>query len=115
LLYLKNAKAILIDTPNDNEQTAQLCSYLKDSMHVTIEKVIVCHFHSDCLGGLEFINKQGIESIGLDLTKNICLEKKLPVPSIVFSDKLEFIFEGEKVICGVIVISLILSVWSGCR
>jgi len=99
LLYVKNAKAVLVDTPNNNEQTAQLYSYLKDSMHVTIQKVIVCHFHSDCLGGLEFINRQGIASIALDLTKNICVEKNLPRPSVTFSDKLEFKFEGSSVIC----------------
>ncbi len=99
LIFIKNGKAILIDTPNNNEQTSQIFNYLKDSMHVTIEKVIVCHFHSDCLGGLEYLNQLGIESIGLDLTKNICIDKNLPVPSKTFKDKLEFNFEGEKVIC----------------
>ena len=99
LLIVKNAKAILVDTRCDNEQTSQLYSYLKDSMHITITKVIVCHYHIDCLGGLGFIQQQGIESISLDLTKEKCIEKKLPIPSVTFSEKLILNFEGADVIC----------------
>ena len=99
LIFIKNGNAILVNTPCNNEQTAQLYSYLRDSMNVMIQKLIVCHFHIDCLGGIEFIQEQGIESIGLDLTKKICIEKDLAYPSTTFQDKLEFAFEGEKLIC----------------
>jgi len=99
LLYIKNGEAILIDTPNDNEQTRQLLDYLKDTMNVYVRKVIIGHSHNDCLGGLEYINSQGIESISGTLTRDICEKERLPVPSRTFNKTLTIDFNGEKVFC----------------
>ena len=99
LILVKNGKALLVDTPNDNAQTEILAEYLLDSMSIKIEKVIVCHFHSDCMGGLEYLHRKNIESVSLDLTKKICKKKQLPIPKETFSKKLTFNFYGEKVIC----------------
>lgn len=99
LLFVKNKKAILIDTPNSNEQTEELLSYLKDSLQVEIEKVIIGHSHSDCLGGLSFLHSIGVESISGVKTKAICKSQDLPIPKKSFSETLELNFEGEKVIC----------------
>ena len=99
LLFIRNRNALLIDTPNSNEQTGILYTYLKDSMDVTIKKVIVCHSHSDCMGGLSCLHKMGVASITSAKTKEICLERALPVPKITFTDSLSFDFEGCQVIC----------------
>lgn len=99
LLFIKNNKALLIDTPNTNEQTEELVNYLKDSLQVEIKKIIVGHSHSDCLGGLSFLHSIGVESICGDKTEVICKSKNLPLPQKTFSELLKFSFEGEKVIC----------------
>lgn len=99
LIYIKNGKALMLDTPMDNEKTAIIAKYLKDSMKVEIHKLIIGHFHDDCLGGLEFIQKQGIESIANERTISKCKELDIPVPSKGFNKELTLNFEGEKVIC----------------
>ena len=99
MLLIRNGKALMIDTPMTEELTNQIYGYLKSSMNVEIVKIIVGHYHDDCLGGLEYLHNQGVESIALDLTLQKCIEYKLPIPKNVSSDILIFDFEGEKVIC----------------
>lgn len=99
MVIIRKGKALLIDTPNNNEQTQQLFDFCKDSMDVDIVKVIVGHFHSDCLGGLEFLHSKNVESISGDLTKQKCEELSLPIPKTSFSETLSINFEGEPIEC----------------
>lgn len=100
LLFIKNGKAFLVDTPPNNKLTEILYSYLKDSLDVTITKAVVCHSHDDCLGGLSFLQTKNVSSVALDKTKDICIKRSLPIPSETFSDSLSFQFEGEQIHCG---------------
>ncbi|MCP4350290.1 MAG: subclass B1 metallo-beta-lactamase [Desulfobacterales bacterium] len=99
LIFIKNGKALLIDTPATNDQTKQLDNYLKNSMNTEITEVIVCHYHVDCMGGLKYLQGLGIPSVSCDLTKKKCIEHGLPIPSKTFSNKMTFDFEGEEVVC----------------
>ncbi len=99
LIFVKNGKAVLIDTPNDDTQTKQLLDYLKNDMNIQVEKTIVGHSHSDCMGGLAYIKSLKIESISSILTKDICLKNQLPNPSKTFAKKLDIDFYGEKIVC----------------
>jgi len=99
MLIIKNGKALMIDTPMTEELTSQIYGYLKSSMNVEVVKIIVGHYHDDCLGGLEYLHNKGVESVALDQTRQKCIEYNLPIPKKVFSDNLIFDFEGEKVIC----------------
>ena len=99
LVFIKNSRALLIDTPNTNEQTETLYRFLHDSLHAEITNVIVGHSHSDCMGGLEFLHEQGVESISGDLTHQICISENLPVPKKSFSYSLVFDFDNEKIEC----------------
>lgn len=99
LIYIKNQKAILIDTPWDNEKTEKIVTYVKDTLGADIIALIIGHYHKDCLGGLEYIQSLGIESIASELTKKQCLSHDLPLPSTTFSDSYAFDFEGEEILC----------------
>ncbi len=99
LIFIKNGQAIMVDTPFDNEKTKRLTEYLQDSMHVEIKKLIIGHFHNDCLGGLEYIQSKGIESVANKLTIEKCKELELPIPTISFVDSLLFDFNGELIDC----------------
>ena len=98
LIFIKNGKALLVDTPVTNSQTEILFDYLKNSMQSTITQVVIGHSHSDCMGGLSFLHEKSVNSICSEKTKQICISRKLPIPKKAFSDILEFEFEGEKVI-----------------
>lgn len=99
LIYIKNGQAIMIDTPASNDKTKKLTEFLKDSLNVNLSKLIIGHFHSDCLGGLEYIQGMDVESIANKLTVNKCKELNIPIPSTSFEDSLVFDFNGEKIEC----------------
>ncbi len=96
LIVIKNGQALMIDTPMDNDKTERLTKYLKDSMSVELTKVIIGHFHDDCLGGLGYLQSVGIESIANSRTITKCKEIGLPIPSTSFNVTLTFDFNGEK-------------------
>jgi metallo-beta-lactamase class B len=99
LLLIKNGQALMVDTPMDNEKTERLTAYLKDSMSVVVRKLIIGHFHDDCLGGLSYLQSRGVESIANAMTLEKCKELGLPLPSTPFSDSLMFDFNGEQIDC----------------
>lgn len=99
LIFTKNGKALLLDTPNSNEQMDTLYTYLKDSLNTKISKFIPGHSHPDCIGGFKFLQSVNVESLSGEKTKAICMNQNLPVPELSFRDSLTFYFEGEKVIC----------------
>lgn len=98
LVFVKNGKALLIDTPNTNEQTLILYNFLQDHLSTTITKIIVGHSHSDCMGGLSVLHEQGVESIACAKTIQICTSRKRPIPQKSFVDSMVLEFEGETVI-----------------
>lgn len=99
LLLIKNGQALMIDTPMDNDKTERLTTYLKDSMLVVVRKLIIGHFHDDCLGGLSYLQSRGVESIANAMTLEKCKELGLPLPSTPFTDSLAFDFNGEQIDC----------------
>lgn len=99
LIVIKKGQALMIDTPMDNDKTEQLTKYLKDSLSVDVTKLIIGHFHDDCMGGLSYLHGIGIESIAGSKTVAKCKEDGLPIPSTPFSDSLTFYFNGEQIDC----------------
>ena len=99
LIVIRNGQALMIDTPMDNDKTKRLTNYLKESMSVDLVKLIIGHFHDDCMGGLGYLQSIGIESIANAMTIEKCKEIGLPVPSTSFTDSLSFDFNGEQIEC----------------
>jgi metallo-beta-lactamase class B len=99
MIVIKNGQALMIDTPMDNDKTEKLSRYLKDSMIVDVTKLIIGHFHDDCLGGLGYLQSIGVESVANSRTIAKCKELGLPVPSIGFADSLNFDFNGKAIEC----------------
>lgn len=99
LIFVKNGKALLIDTPNTSEQTLILYNFLQNHLKAVIKKIIVGHSHSDCMGGLSALHQKDVESIACTKTIQICKSQKLPIPKKSFVDSIILEFEGEKVIC----------------
>lgn len=99
MIYIKNAKALLIDTPFTNEDTKILTDYIKNNLNANVEILIPGHYHDDCLGGMKHIHKIGAKSISSELTKSMCIKLGLPVPKISFKDSYQIDFHGDKVVC----------------
>lgn len=99
LIIIKNGQALMIDTPMDNEKTEILVKYLKDSLSAELTKLIIGHFHDDCLGGLKYVKSLGVESVANVRTIKKCKELGLPIPSTSFADSLTIDFNGEQIVC----------------
>lgn len=99
MIYIKNGRAIMVDTPMDNDKTSRLTKYLRNPMNVEVTMLIAGHFHDDCTGGLEYIQGEGIESVACQLTVDKCSETGLPVPSTSFKERFSFEFNGVRVEC----------------
>lgn len=98
-IYVNDGKAFVIDTPWTDELTKTLINWLKDSLEMTIEGVIVTHRHVDCMGGLNEVHDAGIKSYSQKLTREIAISKKLPVPKYEFQDSLILKLDDKKIIC----------------
>jgi len=99
LIMIRNGQALMIDTPMDNDKTERLTKFLKDSFSADLTKLIIGHFHDDCMGGLEYLKSIGVESIANSITVDKCIEIGLPIPSTPFTDSLTFVFNGEQIDC----------------
>jgi metallo-beta-lactamase class B len=99
IIIINGGKALMIDTPADNDKTERLVRFLSDSMQVVLDGLIIGHFHNDCLGGLEFVKSIGVKSIANSRTIEKCLQLNLPVPEISFNDSLVLKFGERKIEC----------------
>ena len=99
LLIIRNGEAVMVDTPMTNEQTKQLCDYLKTQFNTSIKALIAGHFHDDCIGGLAYLKSIGAKSLAHQLTIEKCKEEKLPVPDIAFDKEYDCLFNNEEIEC----------------
>lgn len=97
LIFIKNNKAMIAETPWTNAQTKILINYVRDSLNAEIEFLVPTHWHDDCLGGLEQASKMEVPSFILDITCNIIEEKNLPKTTFCFSDSISLKVAGENV------------------
>lgn len=99
LLIVKNGKALLIDTPWDNQQTQQLYQWVRDSLSVTIDSFVATHWHQDCMGGLGYLKTKAVRSYANQRTIDVARFKNLPIPDTAFTDSLEINFQGIPLKC----------------
>jgi metallo-beta-lactamase class B len=99
VLLINQGKAMLVDTPWNNRQTATLYNWVKDSMQLELTTFVPGHWHVDCMGGLEFLQQQGVESYANEQTIKIAQNEGLPLPDNGFTDSIEILLGNEKVKC----------------
>ncbi len=99
LIVFKNGKALMIDTPMNNEQTKELYTFMKDSMNAIVTTFIGGHFHEDCIGGMGFLKEMGVKCILGKLTHEKCIALNLPLPDLQFETTFDFSFEGLNTQC----------------
>lgn len=98
LVCISNKKALLIDTPWNNELTKQLHQYLASS-GIDLDHAVVTHWHEDCMGGLGYLQQKFILSTSGERTYETARKKSLPVAFIRFKDTLDFNFQSLPVKC----------------
>jgi hypothetical protein len=99
IIYHNNGEAIIVSTPDYDEETLNLINWVKDNLQVKIIAYIIDRWHPDAMGGLNIVHQAGIKSYANELTRTIAKNKKLPVPQIGFKKELEFKVGNKKIIC----------------
>lgn len=99
LIYLQNDKAFLLDTPATDSLTRVLVDYVADSLKAIIKGFVPNHWHSDCMGGLKYLQSIGVESYANQMTIVMARSKGLAVPSHGFRDSLSLQLNGHQIHC----------------
>jgi len=99
LIYTVNGDALLFDTPMNDSLTEQLVKWITDSLKVRIVGFVPNHWHSDCMGGLNYLNSIGIPSYANEKTIIIAKSKNLPIPQHGFVDSLILHVDNQTVLC----------------
>ena len=88
MIYINGGSCFLIDTPWTIRETEALINWINSELQVRVEGVIITHWHSDSMGGLEFIKKNGIKSYANNVTLETAKAKDLPEPETGFNASL---------------------------
>lgn len=99
MILISNSQAALFDTPMDIATTKLLVKEIKNVLKADIKLFIPNHWHSDCIGGLKYLNSLKIDSYSNIMTYNISKKKHLPLTNHTFKDSLTLNFDGIKIIC----------------
>lgn len=87
MIIVNAGEAIVFDVPAEEAASAELLSWLKDSLHVRVKAVVATHFHADCLGGLKVFHSSKIPSYAQVQTLTFAAAKHFPVPQHSFKQK----------------------------
>ena len=100
MLVLKDNRAIVFDTPADDESSEELIKYVNQNLKSTIIAIIPTHFHDDCVGGMQAFNKHKIQSYASNKTIQFLKNKGNKYASLMkgFEDSLTLNVGKEKVI-----------------
>jgi metallo-beta-lactamase class B len=98
LLYIKNKKAFLFDTPNDNYLAGKLYRFVKDSLKAEISVISVSHWHQDHSGGIDTLNKLGAKSFSYYKTRESMQRVGLIPVLNTFNDSITIDFEGTTIL-----------------
>lgn len=99
LIVVNDGMALLIDTPMHEKQTIELLDWLKTTLGANVVNFVPGHWHDDCVGGLDYLNKQGVKSYASRRTNEILKDQKKPQAGSCFDDYKEFNLGGITIEC----------------
>jgi metallo-beta-lactamase class B len=97
MIVVDGNKAIVFDTPTDNEVSKELINWITSTINLKITAVIPTHFHTDNLGGLAEFHKHNIPSYAYFSTIDYAEKNGYTIPQNSFDSKLELPVGTKKV------------------
>lgn len=88
LVIISNGKALMIDTPTTESETAELTTWFEKNKGVTFESFVPGHWHSDCVGGMAWLNRNGVKSYANYMTNEILATQGREQAQTSFTDSL---------------------------
>lgn len=99
LILVQEHQAFLFDTPMDELTTMELVKFIRDSLQAVVTGFVPNHWHSDCIGGLDYLHRTGVESYAHRMTAELALKSGLPVPRHTFADSLKLKLGSLEILC----------------
>jgi len=99
MIVTADGKAFLFDTPPTEELTRRLVEWITQTLKLKVVGFIPNHWHSDCIGGLAYLQTIGVESYANQRTIDIAKAKNLPVPAHGFKDSLNLRLGNIEIDC----------------
>lgn len=99
LIVIEGKESLLFDTPPDDNHTETLVLFMNNEMHLDIKAFVPNHWHSDCMGGLNYLQKMSIRSYANMKTIEIAKAHNLNIPDTGFNDSLELSLGEKKILC----------------
>lgn len=99
LIVVDNGKAFLFDTPMHELQTIELVQWIKSNLNASLVGFVPGHWHSDCVGGLDYLNKQGVKTYANKMTNDILLSHGRPMAKTTFKDSTSLKLNNIEIKC----------------
>jgi metallo-beta-lactamase class B len=99
MIVVNKKKAIIFDTPSNNQGSAELINYLSNTLNCKIIAIIPTHFHNDCVGGMEKFNEFKVPAYASAKTIELLNKNgtKFSKPLNTFNDKFSIKIGNKKV------------------
>ncbi|KFF18063.1 subclass B1 metallo-beta-lactamase [Chryseobacterium sp. JM1] len=91
-------ETVILDTPTNDKSSAELISWIKNSLHSKVNAVVATHFHDDCLGGLKEFDKNNIPSYANNKTIELAKQTGANVPGHGFNESMTLNAGKHKII-----------------
>lgn len=85
MVVIDGGEALLLDTPANDAQTETLVRFIADSLHARVTQFMPNHWHADCMGGLRWLQTQGVAAYANRLTVEAARREGKPVPEHAFA------------------------------
>lgn len=89
MIVIDKGEALIFDTPADDPTSKELIDWIEKKLKYKVKGIIVTHFHTDCLGGLEEFHNQKIPSYATNKTIELAKSHNWPLPQRGFDNQLE--------------------------
>lgn len=89
LVLISHGKAILVDSPTLESQTIELAWWFDKNLDVRIEAFVPGHWHDDCVGGMSWLNRNGVKTYANNKTNQILASRGLEQAKESFADSLQ--------------------------
>lgn len=99
LILVDRGKAFLLDTPMHEKQTEELAQWIKSELKARIVGFVPGHWHTDCVGGLDYLNRNRVRSYAGERTNAILKEEGKPGAKYTFKDSVALALNDIKIEC----------------
>lgn len=97
MIVVHKGKAIILDTPTNEQNSAELIKCVTNKMGCKIQAVVVTSFNTDCLGGLKSFHRNNIRSYASNETIMLAKKENLIEPQQGFNTTCTFTIGDKKV------------------